>query len=121
MRKHEAYPSRYTKAGDVAKPTLATIATVGHELMQDGKSKPCVTTDAFSKPIVVNVTNADVLYEMAGTDDDADWPGLTVELYTAEVRYPKGERVQSICFRRPPQRKTNKKEAATRANGGRSR
>ena len=90
MRKHEAYPSRYIKAGDVARPTLATITTVGHEMMQDGKTKPCVNTDAFSKPIIVNATNADILYEMAGTDDDVDWPGLTVELYVAEVRSPKG-------------------------------
>ena len=81
--------------------------------MQDGKTKPCINTDAFSKPIIVNATNADILYEMAGTDDDVDWPGLTVELYVAEVRSPKGGTVPSICFRRPPQRKVNKKEAAT--------
>ena len=42
MRRHEAYPSRYTKAGDVEKPTVATITTVGHETMQDGKTKPCI-------------------------------------------------------------------------------
>ena len=114
MRRHEAYPSRYTKAGDVEKPTVATITTVGHETMQDGKTKPCINTDAFSKPIIVNATNADILYEMAGTDDDVDWPGLTVELYVAEVRSPKGGTVPSICFRRPPQRKANKKEAAAK-------
>ena len=108
------YPSRYTKAGDIEKPTLAMITTVGHETMQDGKTKPCVNTDAFSKPIIVNATNADILYEMAGTDDDVDWPGLTVELYVAEVRSPKGGTVPSICFRRPPQRKANKKEAAAK-------
>ena len=113
MRKHEAYPSRYTKAGDVVRPTLATITTVGHETMQDGTSKPCIRTDAYPKPIIVNVTNADLLYEMAGTDDDVDWPGLTIELYVAEVRSPKGGgMVPSICFRRPPQRKAHKKEAA---------
>ena len=47
MRRHEAYPSRYTKAGDVEKPTLATITTVGHEVMQDGKSKPVVDRMPF--------------------------------------------------------------------------
>ena len=115
MRKHEAYPSRYTKAGDIEKPTVATITTVGHETMQDGTTKPCVRTDAFSKPIIVNATNADILYELAGTDDDVDWPGLTVELYVAEVRSPKGGTVPSICFRRPPQRKAKKEAAAKMA------
>ena len=61
MRKHETFPSRYTKAGDVEMPTVTTITTVGHEQMQDGKTKPCVSTDAFSKPIIVNATNANVL------------------------------------------------------------
>ena len=42
---------------------------------------------------------------MAGSDDDVDWPGLTVELYTAMVRSPKGGgTVQSICFRRPKEK-----------------
>jgi hypothetical protein len=101
MKSFEAYPSKYTKAGEISKPITATIESVGHDLMQDGVLKPTVIFDKFEKPIIVNRTNASLLYEMAGTDDDVDWPGLTVELYTAMVRSPKGGTVASICFRRP--------------------
>ena len=69
--------------------------------MQDGTMKPIVHLDVLERPVIVNRTNADLLYALAGTDDDADWPGLTVELYTAMVRKPGGGQVESICFRKP--------------------
>lgn len=105
MRAFEAYPSKYTKAAEIEEPITATIKSVGHDQMQDGTLKPIVVFDKFNKPIIVNKTNAQVLYGLAGTDDDDDWPGLTVELFTSMVRNPKGGQVQSICFRRP-KRKT---------------
>jgi hypothetical protein len=105
MKRHEAYPSRYTKAAEISGPVTATIENVDHDTMQDGTLKPVVHFDRFEKPVIVNRTNAELLYGMADSDDDADWPGLTVELYTAMVRSPKGGTVESICFRRP-KRKT---------------
>lgn len=118
MRRHEAYPSPFTKAGNIEKPTVVTITSVDHETMQDGKLKPVISTDVFPKPIIVNATNADILYGMAGTDDDVDWPGLTIELYVAEVRSPKGGTVPSICFRHAPRRSAKKEATTPIKNGG---
>ena len=80
-------------------PVTATILTVGHDEMRDGVVKPIVTLSGFDKPCIVNKTNADVLYMLAGTDDDVDWPGTVVELFTTLVRSLQGGKVLSICFR----------------------
>ena len=119
MRKHEAYPSKYLKAADLSGPTRATVRSVTHEAMRDGTLRPVIYSDDLPKPVVVNVTNADVLYRLAGTDDDADWPDLTFELYTEMVRNPSsGETGPAIRFRPPRQpqpvktRKRKRTEAA---------
>jgi hypothetical protein len=105
MKRHEAYPSRYTKAAEITGSLTATIEAVEHDQMQDGTLKPIVYFDKLSKPVIVNRTNGDLLFAMAGSDDDVDWPGLTVDLYTAMVRSPKGGTVESICFRKPTAKK----------------
>jgi hypothetical protein len=81
MKRNLAYPSKYLKAADLDGETvIATIESVSHEAMQDGTIKPVVFLDKWQKGVVVNVTNADVLYAIAGTDDDVDWPGLLSRL-----------------------------------------
>jgi hypothetical protein len=101
MKKHEAYPSKYLKAADIpSPPPMATIRSVAHERMQDDALKPVVYFDGWQKGVVCNVTNADVLYELAKSDDDADWPGLTIELHTEMVRF-QGKTAPSIRFRVP--------------------
>ena len=111
MRKHEAYPSKYLKGTDLSGPTRATIRSVTHEVMRDGVLRPVIYSNDLPKPVVVNPTNADVLYALAGTDDDADWPGITVELYTEMVRNPATGTVgPAIRFRPPQQVKTPKRK-----------
>jgi hypothetical protein len=105
MKRHEAYPSKYLKAADISEPTLATVRSVAHEAMQDGALKPVVYFDGWQKGVVVNKTNAEVLYELAKSEDDVDWPGLTIELYTEMVRF-QGKMQLSIRFRVPQRRTT---------------
>jgi hypothetical protein len=109
MRKHEAYPSKYLKAADLSGSTQATVCSVTHEAMLDKTLKPVVFFDEFPKGVIVNATNAEVLYGLAGTDDDVDWPGLKVELYIEMVRDPSGKIGPAIRFRRP-QAKARKRE-----------
>src|SRR5262249_42715639 len=116
MRKHEAYPSKYLKAADLSGPTRATIGRVMHEAMRDGSVKPVILFEGFSKPFVTNVTNADALYALAGTDDDADWPGLTVELFTEMTRNPDGTTGLAIRFRPPRARPKARKQQYTEAD-----
>jgi hypothetical protein len=111
MRKHEAYPSKYLKAVDVTGPTASVVRSVTHEPMQDGKLKPIVFVDGFQKGIVVNVTNADCLYCLAGTDDDADWPGTAIEIFTEMARMPGREPAPSIRFRAQPKQRAAKVKA----------
>jgi len=116
MRRHEAYPSKYLKAADLSGPTRATVGRVAHETMQDGKLKPVIFFEGFPKGCVVNATNADVLYALAGTDDDADWPGLNVELFSEMVRDPTGKTGPAIRFRPPQARPKAPKQHYTEAN-----
>jgi hypothetical protein len=110
MRKHDAYPSKYLKADDLSPGlTRATVGYVAHEPMMDGRPKPVAFFEGFSKGCVVNATNANVLYALAGTDDDADWPGLVVELYTELVRNPSSGKTGPVIRFRPPQAKARKR------------
>ena len=105
MRKSEAYPSKYLSADDVKDgPTTVTVRSVTHELMTDGKPKPVIYVNGYSKGIVVGVRNADVLYLLAGTDDDVDWPGVTIGLFIEPSRKPDGTPCEAIRFRVPPQK-----------------
>jgi hypothetical protein len=109
MRKHEAFPSKYLKAADLLGPTRATVGDVLHEPMRDGKPKPVVVFEGFDKGCIVNATNAEVLYALAGTDDDVDWPGITIELYTELVRNPSSGKTGPVIRFRPPQAKARKR------------
>jgi hypothetical protein len=100
MKKDKAYPGKYMKAGDVGPDMPAvTISSVTHEPMNDGVVKPVAHFSGWPKGVVVNVGNADVLYKLAGSDDDDDWPGLEIELYTEMARMPGREPGPSIRFR----------------------
>ena len=104
MRRNEAFPSKYLKGSDLSGPTQATIHSVAHEPMFDGALRPVIYCDDLPKPVVVNKRNADMLYGMAGTDDDVDWPDLTVELYTEMVRNPTSGKTEPAIRFRPPRR-----------------
>jgi hypothetical protein len=103
MKKSEVFPSKYLKATDVPNPTIARIEKVKHEAMQDGVIKPIITFDKWRKPMVCNVTNADVLYYLAHSDDDDAWSGMVVEVYVEPVRF-NGKMVPSLKLRGAPRR-----------------
>lgn len=120
MRRSEAYPSKYLSADDVGgSAKVVTIRNVSHELMADGRLRPVVYVDGYPKGIVVNKTNADVLYRLAGTDDDADWPGFSIEVHTEGARRPDGTPCEAIRFRvarpKPKVAKPAKVAKATKA------
>lgn len=122
-----AFPSKYLKAEDLGK--LRPIITITHVEMTDlgsgtdRKKKLVVSYDhdqiAFAgapstrecsvvleamrhKQWVVNKVNAEVIEEIAGTDDIDTWPGHQVELFATKTDY-QGKRVPCIrCSERSP-------------------
>ena len=105
-------PTKYLTGSDLSGPRQATIRSVTHEPMFDGALRPVIYCDDLPRPVVVNKTNADVLYGMAGTDDDVDWPGLTVELYTEMVRSPKTGKTEPAIRFPWPRVKAQKRQLA---------
>jgi len=105
MKKHLAYPSKYLKAADFPEPIVVTISHVIHDAMADGERKPVVFFHGFDKGCVVNATNADTLYALARTDDDEDWPELSVEVYTVMATFPGRAPGPAIRFRNVGERR----------------
>ncbi len=49
-------------------------------------------------PMVCNITNARILESLYG-DKHADWIGNSIQIYSGEVRNPKGGMMQGLCIR----------------------
>ena len=75
MRRHEPYPSPETKEVILCGRQWRRLPQLTMRPCRTARLSPVIDTDAYPKPVIVNVTNADILYGMAGTDDDGfAWP-----------------------------------------------
>ena len=96
MKIGEAFPSKYLKAADLqGKRVNVTIANVALENIGDDEGKAVVYFQGKDKGMVLNKTNANMIVEIAGTEETNDWRGVTIALFTARVDF-QGKRVDAI-------------------------
>jgi hypothetical protein len=90
-----AFPSTFLKAADLqGKRVTVSIDKV---VMEDigGEHKPVVKFQGKDRGIVLNKTNAQMIAEIAGTDETDDWKGVKVVLYPTKTDF-QGKRVDCI-------------------------
>jgi hypothetical protein len=112
MQIDDAYPSRFLKASDIGphRPVV-TIASVGMESFEGGKSKPVVFFREAKKGLVCNKTNFSLIVEITGEKDTSAWPGKQIRLYVAKVDM-KGQLTDAIRVEAPPSRQATPAPAA---------
>src|SRR5688572_5684903 len=94
-----AFPFRYIQVFDLENaPITATIKTVGSENVGSETSdlKLVVKFEEPSlKQMVCNLTRAEAIAEIAGSEDTEEWPGTVIELVRGTTRY-QGKKVGCI-------------------------
>ena len=95
------FPSRFLKAEDINTVTKLTIKDINSEVIgRDNKTKYIVSFEESKKSLILNKTNSKSIAEIAESPTMSDWPGHTIELYTADVNTPdgmkKGIRVKAV-------------------------
>lgn len=102
MNLNKAFPSLYLKAADLnGAAVTVTIREVKVEPV--GRNKEMKLVAYFmgkEKGVVLNVTNARKIAEIAGSQDTEDWGGTMVALYPTETEFA-GETVECIRVRAP--------------------
>jgi len=95
MKLGEVFTSSYLKATDLnGKRVGVVIDEVKMEKLGDD-DKLCVYFQGKEKGIVLNKTNANMIAEIAKSDDTDDWNGVRISLYPTKVDY-QGKRVDAI-------------------------
>lgn len=93
----EIYGGNYLKADDIKDlgDVNVVIENVTVDELEDGKKKAVLHFRGKEKTLVVNVTNANMLEELTGSDDTDDWIGKRICIYTCKVDF-QGKRVLAI-------------------------
>jgi hypothetical protein len=92
----EIYGGNYMKAEDIAgREVNVVIEEVSIMKDKDDKKKAVLHFKGKDKTLPVNVTNANMIEELLGTDDTDDWVGQRICLYTTKVDF-QGKRVLAI-------------------------
>jgi len=111
MHISELKESKFLKKEDVDPPVMVTIREVTQEnTAKEGapeELKWCVTFDELEKPMVLNVTNGQIIAKITGSEDSDDWTGHQIVLYHDPNVTFGGKLVGGIRVRAP--KKTNKK------------
>ncbi len=95
MRVSEIFHSNFLKADDLQNRRVpVTIESVAMEEVA-GDNKPVVYFQGKDRPLVLNKTNAQVIEEIAKTDQMDDWAGTKIVLYPTRVDF-QGRRVPAI-------------------------
>ena len=101
----KAFPSRFLQSADLDDgPITVTIKAVLTEnlgTLDKPDPKPVLAFEEEVKPVVLNITRAEAISEVAGSEDMDDWPGTRIRLSKGTTRY-KGERVACIDVSQPP-------------------
>lgn len=96
MNIKSAFPSRFLKAADLqGRRVIATINTVSMEDIGDDGQKPVVYFEGKDKGLVLNVTNANMIEEIAGSAETEEWGGVQIVMYPTKVDFS-GRRVDAI-------------------------
>ena len=100
----ELFPGKYLKAADLkGREPIVTIDRVEIEKVgsgDDAKNKPVVYFKDKDRGVVLNVTNATMIAELAGDDDIDNWGGVEIKLYMAQVEF-QGKRGPAIRIAAP--------------------
>jgi hypothetical protein len=103
----KSFPSKFLQAADLDDgPITATIASVGTENVGDadsGELKLVVSFREGVKRLVCNLTRAEAISEIAGSENTDDWPGTVVQLVKGSTRY-QGKKVGCIVVQAPNER-----------------
>jgi hypothetical protein len=100
----QRFPSKYLQAADLDDdPIDATIKAVYNERVgTDTEVKPVVTfREPHVKPVVLNRTRCEAIETIAGSFDDAAWPGTRIRLQ-AGTTFFQGKKVPCIDIVAPP-------------------
>ncbi len=78
----KSFPSRFTQASDFDDgPVTVTIKSTADEdfgTKDNPQTKPVVLFEEDVKPVVLNLTRAEVISEIANSEDMDDWPGTRI-------------------------------------------
>lgn len=92
----EIYGGNYMKAEDIAGHEVnVVIDEVSIMKDKDEKKKAVLHFRGKDKTLPLNVTNANMIEELLGSDDTDEWIGQRVCLYTCKVDF-QGKRVLAI-------------------------
>jgi hypothetical protein len=102
----KAFPSRYLQVSDLDDgPIVATIKSVGPESVgagEDAELKLVVKfQEADVKPLVCNLTRAEAVSALAGSEDTDGWVGTRISIRKGTTSY-KGKRVDCLTVEAPP-------------------
>ena len=75
------------------------------EIGEDKELKPVTYFKTLRKGLVTNITNCEVIADIAGSTDTDDWPGTRVELYVDPSIGFGGKRTGGIRVRPIPKKK----------------
>src|SRR5262245_20570239 len=100
----KAFPSRYLQVADLEDgPITAIIKTVDAENV-GGENSDLKLVVKFHEPgvksLVCNLTRAEAIAEIAGSEDTEEWPGTKIQLVRGTTRY-QGKKVGCIVVQRP--------------------
>lgn len=96
MKLSEAFPSKYLKAADLqGRKVSVTIDSIEMANIGDDTDKLVVWLVGKTKGFVLNVTNANMIAEIAGSEETDTWKGIKLVLYPTKVDY-QGRRVDAI-------------------------
>ena len=92
----EVYGGNYLKAEDIKdRDVTVLIDRVTIAELDEGKKKAVLHFKGKDKTLALNVTNANMLQEILGSDDTDDWIGNKITLFTTKVDF-QGKRVLAI-------------------------
>jgi len=93
---NSAFPSDYLRATDIPAGRRVTVTIQGVSIVKIGDDqRPVVHFHGKQKGLVLNKTNANMIIEIAKSDETDDWIGMSFCLYSTKVDF-QGRRVDAL-------------------------
>ena len=101
----EMKSSKFLKKEDVGRGVLVTIAAVRqHDVAAEGAGqelKWCMEFREVDKPLVLNITNMNLMQSITGSDNSDDWVGKAIVIYDDPTIQFQGKLTGGIRIRAP--------------------
>jgi len=96
MNINSAFPSDYLKAADIPAGRRVTVTIENVTIEKLGEdTRPVVYFNGKEKGLVLNKTNANMICEIAKSEETEDWRGIQITLYSTKVDF-QGRRVDAL-------------------------